>query len=59
MASEHIIGEMVEVSEFPQLAVKYGVSGVPQTVINETVQVQGAVPESELARKILEAIGEK
>jgi predicted DsbA family dithiol-disulfide isomerase len=57
MASEFITGEMVEVSEFPQLAVKYGVSGVPQTVINETVHVIGAVPESEFARKILEAIG--
>ncbi len=57
LASEHITGEMVEVSEFPQLAVRYGVQGVPHTVINETVQVVGAVPETEFARKILEAIG--
>ncbi len=57
MASEYITGEMVEVSEFPQLAVKYGVQGVPHTVINETVQAIGAVPESEFAKKILEAIG--
>ncbi len=57
MASEHITGDMVEVSEFPHLAVKYGVEGVPQTVINEKVSIVGAVPEMQFARKILEAIG--
>ncbi len=57
MASEHIVGDMVEVTEFPHLAVKYGVQGVPHTVINEKITVIGAVPEAEFARKVLEAIG--
>jgi len=57
MASEHIRGDMVEVSEFPHLAVKYGVQGVPHTIINEKISIVGAVPESEFARKVLEAIG--
>ena len=48
---------MVEVSEFPHLAVKYGVQGVPHTIINEKISIVGAVPESEFARKVLEAIG--
>ncbi len=57
MASEHITGDMVEVTEFPHLGIKYGVQGVPHTVINGTVHIVGAVPESEFARKVLEAIG--
>jgi predicted DsbA family dithiol-disulfide isomerase len=57
MASDHITGDMVEVTEFPHLAVKYEVQGVPHTVINEKTTVVGAVPDAEFARKILEAIG--
>ena len=48
---------MVEGSEYPYLAVKYNVKGVPHTVINETHHVTGALPEIELAREILKAIG--
>jgi hypothetical protein len=57
LISEHITADMVEVSEFPQLAVKYKVEGVPQTVINEKASIVGSVPEIEVARKILEAVG--
>jgi hypothetical protein len=57
MASEFISGHMVEVSEFPHLAVKYGIQGVPHTVINEKVNLVGGMPDSEFARKVLEAIG--
>ncbi len=57
MVSEHIRGDMVEVSEFPHLAVKYAVQGVPHTIINEKISIVGAVPETEFARKVLEVIG--
>lgn len=57
MASEHITGEMVEVSEFPHLAVKYNVRGVPNTIINEKHSVLGAQPEREVLKVVLEAIG--
>lgn len=57
MASEHITADMVESSEFPFLAVKYNVHGVPHTVINEQHSVVGAEPEMELARAVLKAIG--
>ena len=36
---------MVEVMEFPHLATKYQVMGVPRTVIDETIHIEGAVPE--------------
>ena len=50
---------MVEVSEFPHLAVKYGVHGVPHTVINGKASLVGAQPEIAFARKVLEALGIK
>ena len=57
MASDHISADMVETSEFPFLAVKYNVHGVPHTVINEEHSIVGAEPEMEFAREILKAIG--
>jgi predicted DsbA family dithiol-disulfide isomerase len=49
--SDLITSDMVEVSEFPHLAVKYEVMGVPRTVINETIHIEGAVPEAMLMRE--------
>jgi predicted DsbA family dithiol-disulfide isomerase len=46
--SELITADMVEVMEFPDLATKYEVMGVPRTVINETIHIEGAVPEAAL-----------
>ncbi len=52
-ASPHITGDMVEASEFPHLAAKYRVYGVPKTVINEVIQIEGAVPESALVPELM------
>jgi predicted DsbA family dithiol-disulfide isomerase len=57
MATDHVTADMVESSEFPFLAVKYNVHGVPHTVINEEHSIVGAEPEMELARAVLKAIG--
>src|SRR5579859_164181 len=46
MESDLIKADMVEATEFPLLAVKYNVMGVPRTVINEDVFIEGAVPET-------------
>ena len=45
MASEWVTSDAVDAAEFPELARRYQVYGVPRTVINETVHVEGAVPE--------------
>lgn len=57
LASDMVTADMVESTEFPHLAGKYGVYGVPHTVVNETVHVEGAVPEAALVSKILGALG--
>ncbi len=58
MESPRIRGEMVESTEFPHLAQKYQVFGVPKTVVNETIYIEGAVPESVFLDHILKAAGQ-
>ena len=48
---------MVEAQEFPHLVMKYGVMGVPKTMINEDHAIEGMVPEAVFLAKVMEAIG--
>ncbi len=56
MESSWIKADMVESTEFPHLANKFNVYGVPKTVVNETVTFEGAVPEEEFLAHVLEAV---
>lgn len=58
MAMENplVSADMVESIEFPQLSSKYNVMGVPRTVVNEEVYLEGAAPASMLVEKIKEAL---
>ena len=47
---------MVEATEFPHLAQKYRVMGVPRSVINEEFHIEGAAPEPMVLDKIREAL---
>jgi thioredoxin-related protein len=51
--NDHITSDMVEVTEYPDLVRKYQVRGVPKTVINDTVEFVGALPESEFVAQVL------
>ncbi|MDA8132698.1 MAG: thioredoxin family protein [Elusimicrobia bacterium] len=55
LASASVTAEMIEASEFPQLADKYGVSGVPQIVVNDRISLVGAQPEPAMLKAVLEA----
>ena len=55
--SSYVTADVVEVQEYPHLAQAYGVRGVPQTVINNSVSFTGAVPESVFVQRVLEAVG--
>jgi len=57
IASDKVHAAMVESIEFPQLANKYSVYGVPRTVINEDTHMEGAAPEPLLLAKVLQAVG--
>lgn len=56
MASEHITADVIEVTEFPELAQKYRIYGVPKTVINDKVEFEGAVPEPQFVAQVLSAV---
>ncbi len=55
IANSRIVADVVEVSEFPDLAQRYMVRGVPKTVINETVEFLGNVPEATFVEYIQQA----
>ncbi|OIO05180.1 MAG: hypothetical protein AUJ51_00335 [Elusimicrobia bacterium CG1_02_56_21] len=55
-AAARVTAEMIEASEFPELAAKYEVAGVPQIVINETVNIVGAQSESALLKAVLDLV---
>jgi len=54
MESDLISCSVIEISEFPHLAQKYGVMGVPKVVINETRSFEGALPEKGFVEQILQ-----
>jgi predicted DsbA family dithiol-disulfide isomerase len=43
----------VEATEFMDLARKYRVTGVPKTIVNETIEILGAVPEDVFVKTAL------
>jgi len=58
LESTLVEAEMIEAMEFPELADRHQVSGVPHTVINLGAgNVIGAVPEFYLVAEIKQAIG--
>jgi glutaredoxin-like protein len=56
MENDLIKTEIIDASEFPQLALKYGVMGVPKVVVNEKIEFVGAVPENLFLQQVLLAI---
>ncbi|RDE10792.1 MAG: glutaredoxin [Candidatus Thorarchaeota archaeon] len=52
-----IEAEGFESLEFQELVKYYKVQGVPKTVVNETVAIEGLVPPGEFVEKLYEAIG--
>jgi predicted DsbA family dithiol-disulfide isomerase len=44
-ANPNITAVAVEATEFPDLARRYRVTGVPKTVVNDTIEILGAVPQ--------------
>lgn len=48
-----IRADVIDTSEFPHLGLKYGVMGVPKTVINEKVEFVGVFPEDLFLEHVL------
>ncbi|UCD26867.1 MAG: FAD-dependent oxidoreductase, partial [Candidatus Bathyarchaeota archaeon] len=56
LANEKIRADMIEVSQFPELAQRYEVTGVPKTVINERHSFEGALPTGNVYLEVLKAV---
>lgn len=58
ITSNHVTADVIEAQEFPDLSNRYAVYGVPKTVVNESVQFEGAQPEPAFIRWALSATGQ-
>ena len=54
--SSHVTGDVIEAQEFPDLARRYAVRGVPKIVINDRVEFVGAQPESQFLDYLRSAV---
>jgi thioredoxin family protein len=52
-ANPNITAFAVEATEFPDLARRYRVNGVPKTVVNESVEILGGLPQDDFVRQAL------
>jgi hypothetical protein len=52
-ASPHVTAYAVEATEYPDLARRYRVTGVPKTIVNEQTEILGAIPEEDFVEKTL------
>lgn len=57
-ASDRVVASVIEANEFPELSRRYGVQGVPRTVINERYFMEGSLPESVLVPALARAMAE-
>ncbi|MGB9789715.1 protein disulfide oxidoreductase [Thermotoga caldifontis] len=56
LVNRNIVAEMIEANEFPELSMKYGVSSVPHTVINDVHEFIGAYPEHMFVQELMKAV---
>ena len=55
-ANPHITAYAVEATEFPDLSRKYRVTGVPKTVVNDTVEIMGGLPQDAFIEQALSTL---
>ena len=55
-ASPGITAFAVEATEFPDLARRYQVSAVPKTIVNEEIEILGALPQDAFIAQALAGI---
>ena len=56
-ANPLIIAFAVEATEFPDLARRYHVNGVPKTVVDEQIEILGGLPQDAFVEQALQRHG--
>ena len=54
-ASPRITTTVIQATEFPDLVQLYRVTGVPKTVVDDTIEIVGALPEATFVAQALGA----
>lgn len=54
--SDWVRADMIEATEFPELAEKYEVMAVPRTIINDASYFEGALPEAQFLAAALQTL---
>jgi Thioredoxin domain len=52
-ANPHITAYAIEATEYPDLARRYRVTGVPKTVVNEEIEILGGLPQDDFVSHVL------
>jgi predicted DsbA family dithiol-disulfide isomerase len=53
-ANPNITSHAIEAMEFSELSRKFRVTGVPKTIVNDEVEIMGALPEEMFVRAALQ-----
>ena len=53
-SSKHITATAVEATEFMDLSRKFRVTGVPKTIVNDSIEILGALPEADFIEMALQ-----
>ena len=53
--NDKIKAHMIDINEFPHLTMRYHVSDVPFTIVNNKISIKGALDEKDYVEKVLEA----
>jgi predicted DsbA family dithiol-disulfide isomerase len=53
-SNPHITSHAIEAMEFMELARRFRVTGVPKTIVNDEVEIMGALPEDMFVRAALQ-----
>jgi hypothetical protein len=53
-ANPNITASAIEATEFIDLSRRFRVTGVPKTIVNDTVEILGALPEEMFVRAALQ-----
>lgn len=53
-SNPNITSHAIEATEFMELSRRFKVTGVPKTIVNDTVEILGALPEEMFVRAALQ-----
>ena len=53
-ANPLITADAVDAQEFTELSRRYRITGVPKTIVNETLEIMGGLPEADFVEAVLQ-----